>query len=602
LLKRTVSGITLTLLLIGMLTLAFNFRLLKVELGTITVPDDYPTVQEAINVAGEGDTIYMKVGTYYEHVVMNKTLSIIGENRDTTTIDGNGTGPVVHVQANNTVISNFAVQNSGDGGSGVYLDHVTNSTIRNVTATYTNAGIRLSSSPSCYIYENIVYESDHGILLFDSPFCYVCCNVIKKIYAYGIRLVGSAYSSVNNNRDAKIYLFHSPHCAVCSNIGVDIRLSSSSHCSVSGNKAHQIRLDESRNNNLTLNNCTYFCVKGDYNNYADTSNTVYGKPIYYLIDVADAIYGPETNAGIIYLLNSNDITVRNLTLTKNYCGVLLWNTTNSKIENVITSNNDNGIILECSSNNTIVGNYALNKESGISLSFSNNNTIIGNTFSSNYYGIWLGNSRNNLIIQNKVINNTRHVYSFAYVGYPPSANIWDDGYPFGGNYWSDYNDTDLFWGPYQNETGSDGIGDTLYVIDENNFDQYPLMNPWPRIHDITITSLTASEIFPRINETICIHVTAQNRGHFSETFTVAVNYTGLGEQQIESQTITLALRESATLSFTWTPPTIGTYEIEAYTSPIPGDISPEDNTKTTHIIVTIHGLGGEGFKKCFSVH
>jgi len=58
------------------------------------------------------------------------------------------------------------------------------------------------------------------------------------------------------------------------------------------------------------------------------------------------------------------------------------------------------------------------------------------------------------------------------------VNIWDDGYPSGGNYWSDYNGTDLFSGSYQNETGSDGIGDTPYVIDENNQDNYPLIAPF----------------------------------------------------------------------------------------------------------------------------
>ncbi len=55
------------------------------------------------------------------------------------------------------------------------------------------------------------------------------------------------------------------------------------------------------------------------------------------------------------------------------------------------------------------------------------------------------------------------------------ANVWDDGYPSGGNYWSDYACVDLYGGPYHNETGSDGIGDTLYVIDANNQDRYPLM-------------------------------------------------------------------------------------------------------------------------------
>ena len=56
--------------------------------------------------------------------------------------------------------------------------------------------------------------------------------------------------------------------------------------------------------------------------------------------------------------------------------------------------------------------------------------------------------------------------------------MWDDGYPSGGNYWSDCTDVDLYSGPYQNEAGSDGIWDHPYVIDADNQDRYPLVNPW----------------------------------------------------------------------------------------------------------------------------
>ncbi len=46
--------------------------------------------------------------------------------------------------------------------------------------------------------------------------------------------------------------------------------------------------------------------------------------------------------------------------------------------------------------------------------------------------------------------------------------MWDDGYPSGGNYWSDYKGVDA---------NGDGIGDTPHVIDEYNKDRYPLMAP-----------------------------------------------------------------------------------------------------------------------------
>ena len=90
--RRVLSGIMLTLLLISMLTLAFDIQPVKLEPTTWTVDDDGPadfyTIQGAINAASPGDTIFVYSGTYYENVVVNKTVSLIGENRSNTIIDG----------------------------------------------------------------------------------------------------------------------------------------------------------------------------------------------------------------------------------------------------------------------------------------------------------------------------------------------------------------------------------------------------------------------------------------------------------------------------------------------------------------------------------
>jgi len=102
---------------------------------------------------------------------------------------------------------------------------------------------------------------------------------------------------------------------------------------------------------------------------------------------------------------------------------------------------------------------------------SNNNRISGNNITNHYDGIWL-HSSNNRFYHNNFVSNTDQVYSYE------SINVWDDGYPSGGNYWSDYTGVDLYSGPNQNEPGSDGIGDTPYVIDVDNQDRYPFMNPW----------------------------------------------------------------------------------------------------------------------------
>jgi parallel beta-helix repeat protein len=92
---------------------------------------------------------------------------------------------------------------------------------------------------------------------------------------------------------------------------------------------------------------------------------------------------------------------------------------------------------------------------------SSNNSIVGNKITNNnYYGIYLAESSNNTIYHNSFVDNGEQVSSFE------SVNVWDNDYPLGGNYWSDYDGAD---------SNYDSIGDTPYFIDANNQDNYPLM-------------------------------------------------------------------------------------------------------------------------------
>jgi len=117
---------------------------------------------------------------------------------------------------------------------------------------------------------------------------------------------------------------------------------------------------------------------------------------------------------------------------------------------------------------------------GIHLFSSSNNTITANNISNNtlsgiYFGIYTNPSSDNILFHNNFMNNTQQVYIES-SGY---ANVWDDGYPSGGNYWSNYTGVDEKSGPNQDQPGGDGIGDTPYTIDSDNVDRYPLMNLWP---------------------------------------------------------------------------------------------------------------------------
>jgi nitrous oxidase accessory protein NosD len=98
-----------------------------------------------------------------------------------------------------------------------------------------------------------------------------------------------------------------------------------------------------------------------------------------------------------------------------------------------------------------------------------NNTVVGNTFENNPTAIYFADSssRFSKVYHNNFINNVNHVVSLA-------VNYFDNGYPSGGNYWSGYTAQDLKRGPYQNETGSDGILDEPYA---NAPDNYPFAYP-----------------------------------------------------------------------------------------------------------------------------
>jgi fibronectin type 3 domain-containing protein len=87
------------------------------------------------------------------------------------------------------------------------------------------------------------------------------------------------------------------------------------------------------------------------------------------------------------------------------------------------------------------------------------------------YGFYLDSSSNNSIYHNNIINNTIQAFDNM------NNNFWNDTYPSGGNYWSDYDGVDLNSSPAQDVPPPDGIGDTSYIIDADSQDYYPLMEP-----------------------------------------------------------------------------------------------------------------------------
>jgi len=220
-----------------------------------------------------------------------------------------------------------------------------------------------------------------------------------------VNITGFTVKDANGTLEAGIYLNGVSHCNVSNNNSTGnyygILLLSSSNNTL-------------RNNTMSGNNYNFGVQGSSLSHYIqkiDTSNKVDGKPIYYWVNHQDERVPGD--AGFVAVVNSTNITVRDLVLTKNGAGVLLAYTENSSVEDVTAANNDyygHGIYLDYSSNNTLSNNTASNNGYGIYLYSSNNNTLVSNTVkkSHSHNGILLKESSNNTLTNNTVNSNSQY--------------------------------------------------------------------------------------------------------------------------------------------------------------------------------------------------
>lgn len=191
----------LTLLLLGMLSFLseFSTQQVKAEPRTIAVyPNSSPTIQEAINAANQGDTISVRAGTYFENVIVNKSLSIIGENRTTTIVNGSNTGTVFYVNAASVTIKEFTVTHGND--TGIFLYRSNNSVIMDNNVAENVGGIVILHSTNCTVNKNVVENNpDRGIIFTNSRDFTASDNYINR-NEYGINVNVSMNGLITRNR------------------------------------------------------------------------------------------------------------------------------------------------------------------------------------------------------------------------------------------------------------------------------------------------------------------------------------------------------------------------------------------------------------------
>jgi parallel beta-helix repeat protein len=448
--KRTAKFSLISKIMLAVLCL-ISFRVPLAESGprTIVVTRDAASIQEAINSARVGDTILVPAGVYFENIIVDKPLFLLGESGETIIDGSTKPGDVIKIQdgVNNVTVKGFTIKGASEPFAGIRVDGSFNE-----------------------ISENSVIENFRGIYMYDSTGNVLRANQfaqnIINFAVWGLALSHFTHDiDVSNTVEGKpIYYWVNEHDKTVPSDAGYVAAINSSGISVKG-----VLLSNNEQGVLFA-----------YTNRSRVENVTIW----------------NNGRGIQLLFSHENIISGNEVLGSRYHGIDLHSSSNNKIEgNRVIKSGGSGIIIAGpgiikvpSDNNTVQGNLLSNNVYrgvqiarstgtriyknkivkngvGIYLVDSNNNSMFENRVFENAYGFMIRDSARNTIFHNNVENNTVQAYCY---GFLTQNNNWDNGYPSGGNYWSDYLGLD---------DDHDGIGDTPYIIDADNLDRYPLMVP-----------------------------------------------------------------------------------------------------------------------------
>jgi parallel beta-helix repeat protein len=338
--------------------------------GTLEHP--YRTIQDGVNAAVNGDTVFVFDGIYYESVIVRKSINLFGEDKHQTIIDGGSgteTNMVVQIQeANETNISGFTIQNGGSNGVGVEINS-NNNTITN----------------------NIIGSNHVFCLMIDKEYNTIANNTILS-GRDGISL----FSKHNIIADNTI---------LCKDIAIDLL---DSYNTVIGN---------------TIQNAGAYTIYDEGGGHNVISRNIISNNSYDGITVFESNNDIITN-NVIFSNGGSGVAISQECWDNNISG------------NIITSNSyfgiaiGNGIFFMFDAARTsIYGNIISNNgKSGITL-MGRGTKIIGNTISNNHYGILSYSNKINIIEKNNIMNNSvnaffRYQIAEAIVG----ITIWNANY------------------------------------------------------------------------------------------------------------------------------------------------------------------------------
>jgi parallel beta-helix repeat protein len=284
--RKTALGFILILVFSSLFASA-SINLARAENTTWIVDDDsqeadFSSIQAAINAASSGDTILVRAGNYSEHVVVNKQLKLRGENK-TSIIDGNSTGDVIIIAANNVEISGFTIQNSGrrivtefpqfgptgfpayEGMCGVYLYGCTGCNISGNLIANNFAGLNIESASNIMVSKNqiMINYGDCGIRIAFTSSTTLSGNEISHNPTTGAVIFQCISSMVTENQ-----IIDNPGSGMV--ISFSSRFITVSENNITNNGGHGLNLVNAIENNVFENNMSDnhwgICLSGSTSN------------------------------------------------------------------------------------------------------------------------------------------------------------------------------------------------------------------------------------------------------------------------------------------------------------------------------------------------
>jgi len=417
-------------------------------------------------------------------------------------------------------IRNVSVHSGGTSHFGIYLFNVSRGQVHNATSFGNWFGLALDQSDNVSIaLSNFSANLQTGLNLRLSSGVSVTGNQVSSNVGAGIFLfqvsgATVANNSVFSNQRSGIAMDRSTDLAIADNLLVS---NQDTGVDVKDSPRAEVRRNTFLSDGLFLYDSL---MPEDVSSYTITAdNLVNGKPLRYYRDCSgldvdgivagQVIVGNCTNVRIanmamsdtdvgVEVLFSSDIVIQANRVTNGLFGAWIDLSSNATITgNNLSSNSKVGLELFAVLNAEILGNVIASSETGLLANFGSSWTVAENDVRNNAVGVSFSQVSGSRVYHNNLVANTVQARDNA-----GAANAWDDGYPSGGNYWSDFAGQDLCSGPAQDVCPDpDGVGDTPYAIDADSQDRYPLFEAFapnnPPVASFTVspTSGTVATVF-----------------------------------------------------------------------------------------------------------